>query len=114
MRPTATAPVALVVPAGVLHLLPIWGILVVVGAGVVLTALQVIVTQVIRLRASARITSSRDALRVLEIEDLPRAPDPNRRRGHLREGAPSRSRAAEDRARPARQTVRPRADDEAS
>ena len=54
-----------------------------VGAGVVLTALQVVVTQVIRLRASACITSSRDAVRVLEIEDLPttaRAAIPSRAR----------------------------------
>jgi hypothetical protein len=48
-----------------------WAVLAVVGAGMLLTAMQVIVTQLIRLRASARITSSKDALRVLEIEDLP-------------------------------------------
>ena len=73
MRPTATAfaPAALVVPAGVLHLLPAWAVLVVGGAGLVPAAARVIVTQIIRLRASSHITSSRDALRVLEIEDLP-------------------------------------------
>ena len=38
------------------------------------TATQVVVTQIIRLRASARITRSQDALRVLEIEDLARRP----------------------------------------
>jgi hypothetical protein len=67
---TAFAPAALVVPACVLHLLPAWAVLVLVGAGMVLTAAQVIVTLIIRLRASSCITNSRDALRVLEIEDL--------------------------------------------
>ena len=74
MRSTAATVIstALVVPIGVLHLLPVWAVLVVVGVGVLLTALPVIVTQIIRLRASAHITDSHDALRVLEIEDLPR------------------------------------------
>src|SRR4051812_47640206 len=73
MRPTATAfaPAALVAPAGLLHLLPVWAVLVVVGVGLVLTVVQGIVTQGIRLRAISRITSSCDALRVLEIEDPP-------------------------------------------
>jgi hypothetical protein len=62
-----------------------WAVLAVVGAGVVLTAVQVIVTQIIRLRASARITSSRDAVRVLEIEDLRRGQCGTSRPGHLRE-----------------------------
>ena len=78
MRPTiatiliAFTPAALGVPAGVLHLLPAWALLGLIGVGVLLTATQVAVTQIIRLRASARITRSQDAVRVLEIEDLPR------------------------------------------
>jgi hypothetical protein len=36
-----------------------------------LTTAHVVVTQIIRFRASTRITRSHDALRVLEIEDLP-------------------------------------------
>jgi hypothetical protein len=112
MRPTATAfaPAALVVPAGMLHPIPLWAVLVVVGPGVVLTAVQVIVTQIIRLRASARITSSRDALRVLEIEDLPhhRKPlDPQpgrglpRRRNEQRRTVRSRGRVVEHQPAPA-------------
>jgi hypothetical protein len=78
MRPTAATglttftPAASGVPTGVLHPLPVWAVLALLGVGVLLSSLQVIVTQVIRLRASARITRSQDALRVLEIEDLPR------------------------------------------
>ena len=40
-------------------------------SGHLLTSAHVVVTELIRLRASARITSSHDAVRVLEIEDLP-------------------------------------------
>jgi hypothetical protein len=45
--------------------------LVLVGVSVLLTATHVVVTQIIRLRASRKITRSQDALGVLEIEDLP-------------------------------------------
>jgi hypothetical protein len=78
MRPTATIAFAALIsaapgiPACVLRLLPIWAVLALIGIGVLLTTVQVIITQVIRLHASARITRSQDALRVLEIEDLPR------------------------------------------
>jgi hypothetical protein len=68
---TAFVPAAMCVPAGVLHLLPLWAVLTLIGVGVLLSSAQVIVTQIIRLRASARITRSQDAVRVLEIEDLP-------------------------------------------
>lgn len=57
--------------ATVLQVLPQWALLTLAGVGVLLTAFQVCVTQIIRLRASARISRSQDALRVLEIEDLP-------------------------------------------
>jgi hypothetical protein len=62
-------------PATLLELLPPWALLVLAGVAILLTASQKIGTQIIRLRASAHITSSQDALRVLEIEDLghPRA-----------------------------------------
>jgi hypothetical protein len=74
MRPTAATvtPAALAVPTGVLQLLPVWAVLTVIGIGMLLASVQVIITQIIRLRASKKITSSRDALRALEIEDLPR------------------------------------------
>ena len=78
---TAFAPAAPVVPAGVLQLLPVWAVLALLGAGVLLTAVQVIVTQYIRIRAVHQVTRSQDAVRVLEIEDLPRrrrdTPGPN-------------------------------------
>ena len=58
-------------PAVLCGALPTWYLAVLVGVSVLLTATQVIVTQIIRLRASARITRSHDALHVLQIEDLP-------------------------------------------
>jgi hypothetical protein len=73
MRLTALAPIAapgLGVPAVLYGGLPSWCLLALVGVSVLLTATQVIVTQIIRLRASGKITRSQDALRVLEIEDL--------------------------------------------
>jgi hypothetical protein len=79
MRLTGLAPIAppvLGVPAVLYGGLPGWSLVAVVAASVVLTALPIIVTQVIRLRASSRITRSQDALRVLELEDLPCHPRP--------------------------------------
>jgi hypothetical protein len=72
MRPTALAPLApaaLGLPAAVLDILPAWAQLALTGISVLLAATQVIVAQIIRLRASARITRSQDALRVLEMQD---------------------------------------------
>ncbi|MFZ0118877.1 MAG: hypothetical protein WAN20_20925 [Pseudonocardiaceae bacterium] len=77
MRLTALAPLAppiLGVPAVLYGALPSWCLAVLVGVSVLLTATQVIVTQIIRLRVSARITRSQDALQVLQIEDLPHKP----------------------------------------
>jgi hypothetical protein len=67
---TSIAPPALGVPAVLYGGMPAWCLHVLVGLSVLITVSQVVVTQVIRLRASARITRSQDALRVLEIEDL--------------------------------------------
>jgi hypothetical protein len=66
------APLLPAVPAVVYDNLPAWALLALLGVAAALTAVQVVVTQVIRVRASGRITSSKDNLRVLEIEDLPR------------------------------------------
>lgn len=74
MRLTALAPIAppaLGVPAVLYGALPGWCLVVLTGVSVLLTAAQVVVTQVIRLRASEKITRSQDALRVFELEDLP-------------------------------------------
>jgi len=74
MRLTALTPVAppvLGLAAVLYEGLPSWCFLALIGVSVVLTATQVVVTQIIRLRASGKITHSQDALRVLEIEDLP-------------------------------------------
>lgn len=75
MRLTTTlAPIAspvLGVPAVLYADVPGWCLLVLIGVSVLLTVAQVVVTQLIRLRASAQIVRSQDALRVLEIEDLP-------------------------------------------
>ncbi len=74
MRPTvALAPLAvplLGVPGALNGALPAWALLGLLGITATLTTAHVVVTQIIRLRASARITRSQDALRVLEIEDL--------------------------------------------
>jgi hypothetical protein len=51
--------------------LPTWALLALLGISATLASGHVVATQIIRLRASARITRSQDALRVLEIEDLP-------------------------------------------
>jgi hypothetical protein len=84
MRPTAAlTPLAapmLGIPAALYGALPTWALLALLGLTAALTTTQVVVTQIIRLRASARITRSHDALRVLEIEDLPRpGPQAHRR-----------------------------------
>jgi hypothetical protein len=75
MRPTAAlAPLAtplLGVPAALSGALPPWALLALLGFTAALTTGHVVVTEIIRLRASARITRSQDALRVLEIQDLP-------------------------------------------
>lgn len=56
----------------VLHnVLPIWLLFALVGIAVLLTAAEVTVTQIIRLRVIDRITRSQDTLRALEIEDFP-------------------------------------------
>jgi hypothetical protein len=60
------------VPAVLYGALPTWALVVLLGVTTTLTAAQVAVTQVIRLRASNRITRSNDNLRVLEIQDSPR------------------------------------------
>jgi hypothetical protein len=54
----AFTPAALAVPAGALQLLPVWAVLALLGAGVLLTAPQVIVTPYIRIVAVRRITLS--------------------------------------------------------
>ncbi|AUI58204.1 hypothetical protein [Amycolatopsis sp. BJA-103] len=54
--------------AGLSGILPMWCVIAIVLTGLVLVVLKVIVTQIIRLRASSRITTSAHALRVLEIE----------------------------------------------
>jgi hypothetical protein len=77
MRLTALASIAspvLGIPAVLYGGLPGWCLTVLVASSTLLAAVQVIITQVIRLRASAKITCSEDAVRVLEIEDLPRRP----------------------------------------
>lgn len=75
MRQTPLTPIAasaVGVPATLLGFLPSWCLIVLIGASVTLTAIPVVITQIIRLRASGKITRSQDALLVLEIEDLPR------------------------------------------
>ena len=74
MRLTPLTPIAtsaVEVPAALFGFLPSWCLIVLVGVSVTLTAIPVVVTQIIRLRASGKITRSQDALRVLEIEDSP-------------------------------------------
>jgi hypothetical protein len=69
MRLTALTPLAVGVPAVLSGALATWCLAVLVGVSVLLTATQVIGTQIIRLRASARITRSQDALRVLPNDE---------------------------------------------
>jgi hypothetical protein len=71
MRRTSLAPLAaslVGIPAALHGGLPGWSLSLLVGVVVLLVATEALVTQVIRLRASKRITRSQDALRVLEIE----------------------------------------------
>jgi hypothetical protein len=80
MRPTTAlaplAPLLTGVPAAVAGALPIWALTALLAVSALLAVLRVITTQVIRLRASNRITRSSDNLRILEIEDLPRTRQP--------------------------------------
>jgi len=71
-------PIALLASAaagatGLLAVLPLWCLITLVATAIVLTATRVIVTQIIRLRATDKITTSAHALRLLEIEDGPRS-----------------------------------------
>ncbi|AIG77351.1 Putative membrane protein [Amycolatopsis japonica] len=52
-----------------LPVLPVWCVVTVALVAVALAAVRVIVTQVIRLRASSELTTSAHALRVLELEN---------------------------------------------
>ena len=63
-EPVPGPPAAKTPPSG-------WALPPLLGVSILLAALQTVVTQIIRLRASARITGSHDNLRVLEIEDRP-------------------------------------------
>ena len=75
MRPTTAlaplAPLLTGVPAAVAGALPTWTLITLLAVSALLAAAQVATTQIIRLRASNRITRSTDNLRVLEIEDVP-------------------------------------------
>jgi hypothetical protein len=70
------APAAITVPAVLSGALPTWCLLALLGLSVLLTVAHVLVTQLIRLRAINKITRSKDALRVIEIEDLPHRRQP--------------------------------------
>jgi len=59
---------ALVVPVALHRGLPAWCAII---AAAIIAATPVIVIQIIRLRASDRITTSHDNLKLMEIEDLP-------------------------------------------
>jgi len=65
------APAASTVPAVLSGAVPAWCVLTLLGVSTLLTTTHVVVTQIIRLRAINKITRSQDALRVIEIEDLP-------------------------------------------
>ena len=56
-----------------LGILPLWLLIAILMVSVALTAIQVIVTQVIRLRASTKITTSAHALELLTVEDTVRS-----------------------------------------
>lgn len=68
MRLTAALAPLLVTSAIAGGTIPSWALLTVISVNAALTALQVVVTQLIRLRPSSRIPRSQDAVRVLEIE----------------------------------------------
>lgn len=57
---------------GAVLVVPTWCVITLVLIAAALTALRVVVTQVIRLRASAKITSSAHALQLLTQLDNPR------------------------------------------
>lgn len=59
--------------ASLLAGLPLWCVITLAMATTALTATRVIVTQIIRLRATSKITRSAHALRLLEIQDNPRS-----------------------------------------
>ncbi|OXM44854.1 hypothetical protein [Amycolatopsis alba] len=59
--------------AGLSGVLPPWCAITIVITGLLLVSMKVVVTQIIRLRASRRITTSAHALRVLEIEGTRRS-----------------------------------------
>jgi hypothetical protein len=61
--------------ASLYPVLPLWCVITLVLTAVSLTAIQAIVTQIIRLRASNMITSSSHALLLLEFEDDHRSRD---------------------------------------
>ncbi len=65
------APPVLGIPAVLYGVLPGWWLPVLLGVSLLLSTTQVVVTQIIRLNACRKITSSQHALAVLEIEDLP-------------------------------------------
>lgn len=56
-------------PATLLGILPSWFLITILAVSAALTAVQVIVTQVIRLRASSQIATSAHALQLLTVED---------------------------------------------
>jgi hypothetical protein len=103
MRPTTAlaplAPLLTGVPAAVAGALPVWALIALLGVSALLAVAQVVTTQIIRLRASNRITRSSHNLRVLEIEDLPHhrrppthpGPAPARTRRHRRPAAQRRT-----------------------
>jgi hypothetical protein len=75
MRQTSLASIAppvVGIPAVLSGGLPAWCLVVLLGVSTLLSTVQVVATQVIRLRASQRVTRSQDNLEVLRIEDLPR------------------------------------------
>ncbi|WP_409496075.1 hypothetical protein [Amycolatopsis sp. cmx-11-12] len=55
--------------AALLRALPVWCVVAVAVVAAATTVARVIVTQIIRLRASNKITTSAHALRVLELEN---------------------------------------------
>jgi hypothetical protein len=64
--------------------LPTWCAITVTLTGLTLAAGQVVVTQIIRLRDSGRITTTTASLQVLEIEDLPARRASSRAKSRIR------------------------------
>lgn len=71
-------PPVLAVPTTLLGILPLWFLITILAVSVALTATQVIVTQIIRLRASTKINTSAHALQVLTIGATARVTRPRR------------------------------------